>query len=83
MFCVFVLSVGVLFVQEEKWDGGFFLGGVIYVGDFYGFSFFDFFEINIVFGFMLCCNISNIFGVCLGLIIGKLSGMDLDMDDVE
>lgn len=83
MLCALVLSAGVLSAQEEKWDGGFFLGGATYAGDLYGPSSFDFSETNIAFGFMLRRNISNTFGVRLGLTTGKLTGTDLDTDDAE
>lgn len=75
-----VLSVATLSAQEEKWDGGFFLGGANYAGDLLEADFFDLGETNIAFGFMLRRNISNTFGVRLGLTTGKLSGADMNSD---
>ena len=77
---ILVLSVTTLTAQEEKWDGGFFLGGSNYVGDLQGADGFDLGETNVAFGFMLRRNISNTFGVRLGLTTGKLTGSDMDSE---
>lgn len=76
-----VSTTSLTFAQEEKWDGGFFIGAANYAGDLVEPNLVDLSNTNLAFGFMLKRNISQSFGVRLGLTTGKLTGSDLDYPD--
>lgn len=82
LLTVLLVSITSLsYAQEEKWDGGFFLGASNYMGDLVEPDLFDLSNTNIAFGFMLKRNISQSFGVRLGLTSGKISSTDLNYDN--
>ncbi|MEZ4986205.1 MAG: DUF6089 family protein [Saprospiraceae bacterium] len=69
--------------QEEKWEGGFFIGAANYMGDVVEPNIFTLKETNLAFGFNIQHNLSQTLGLKLGLISGKLTGDDANFDNVD
>lgn len=79
----YLLIVAILFTtftaygQQEKWEGGFFLGAANSYGDLIEPDFlFDFNETNLAFGFFVKRSMSEVLGVRFGLTSGSISGSD-------
>jgi OmpA-OmpF porin, OOP family len=76
-------SLTTITAQEEKWDGGFFIGAANTMGDLVESDVFTLDETNLAFGFLLKRNISQKFGLRLGLTTGKISGDDKNFDNPQ
>ena len=70
LICLMTLSVN---AQEEKWEGGFFVGLANYSGDL-ALDRISFDESSPAFGFMVKRNLTDAIGLRLGLTTGKLQG---------
>ncbi len=83
LLAVLFFSTGSLLSQEDKWDGGFFLGGANYTGDILEGNGLNLSETNLAFGFMLRRNLSNVAGVRLGLTTGQITSSEVNSSDLE
>ncbi|MEM1216147.1 MAG: DUF6089 family protein [Bacteroidota bacterium] len=73
------LSLG-LKAQEEKWEGGLFLGLSQLYGDVVGPDFYNFTEPNFAYGVNVKRSFTNTLGLRLGLTFGMLEGDDANID---
>lgn len=67
--------------QEDKWEGGLFLGAGNYAGDIIKSDLIDVGETNFAYGVMVKHNLSETFGLRLGLYRGEVGADDLSTDD--
>lgn len=85
---IYLLCLGPLFVllplmgiaQQEKWEGGLFVGASNYMGDFVENSVFTLKATNFAYGLVLQHNASEILGIRLNLLRGQISGDDDNFD---
>lgn len=79
---LFVLSLPLLLISQEKWEGGLFLGYSNYMGEMTEPSF-TLNESSPAFGILLRNHLSNNFGLRMNLLYGKLKGDDNNYDRLK
>lgn len=80
---VFVLSLNLAQAQEDKWEGGLFIGASNYMGDLVETDIFTLDETNLAFGFLIKYSLNETLGLRLGLMTGQLTGDDLNADETQ
>ncbi|MEL7251209.1 MAG: DUF6089 family protein [Bacteroidota bacterium] len=83
LLSMLLLCTSGLLAQEDKWDGGFFLGGANYTGDVIEGDGLDLSQTNLAFGFMLKRNLNNVVGVRLGLTTGQLTSSEVNSENFD
>ena len=66
--------------QQEKWEGGLFIGASNYMGDFVEPPLFSLKTTNFAYGFQLQYNATEILGIKVNLLRGNISGDDKNFD---